>query len=31
LPQQSLIQISFSSRSGHSQILIRMAAVGLFC
>jgi hypothetical protein len=28
LPQQSLIQISFSSQSGHSQILIRRAVVG---
>ncbi len=29
-PQQSLIQISFSSQSGHSQILIRRAVVGRF-
>ena len=28
LPQQSLIQISFSSQIGHSQILIRRAVVG---
>jgi hypothetical protein len=28
LPQQSLIQITFSSQIGHSQILIRRAVVG---